>query len=167
MAQMRPPTACVREALIHHNQYSILHPKNKNVSWNGRFPSRRIEIAIGVITRKNIATIISGETIEWSNSPNLNHIRFNGLRTFGKNVPKNANIKQAPSHNPVRPVPETADAAPKIKKKPAKTNPKDRSDPSFGSILALCYQVPCLDLPNQPQHLCSSSFYFISIYKKS
>jgi len=64
-----------------------------NLSLNSSLPNKRVRIATGVISNRNIKPIIIGLIIFPSICPNNNHNLLNGVRTFGVNkVIKNKRI---------------------------------------------------------------------------
>ena len=90
---------------------------------------------IGVTTRKKIIPIIKGETIFPKKIPNLNHILFNGVKTFefkSPKVKKNNEIKSA--HTLMLPWSNKGYAA-ITKKTIKKTIPKLLLEPIFTSSI--------------------------------
>ena len=65
-----------------------------NFKFNKSFLSNRINIPIGVTTKKKIIPIIKGDINLPKKIPNLNHRRLNGLNIFEFNKPNTKNINE-------------------------------------------------------------------------
>ena len=64
------------------------------------FPKKRINIPIGVTTKKNTIPMIIGDTIEPKRIPNLNHSLFNGVKNLEFKTPKTKKTKdKIKAHN--------------------------------------------------------------------